>query len=118
MPKYDLKDTNDIRDCVCTIISEMLDNPDKNEIYPTTRCYDRLEQYIQTKIDQEVKKDREKPMGVSDWKEHGIKYGYYEYFKKEEVKKVLEEIKEEVLSAKYGTKNRVKLLCKLNSYIK
>jgi len=36
----------------------------------------------------------------------------------QEVKKVLEEIKEEVLSAKYGTKNRVELLCKLNSYIK
>lgn len=86
-------------------------------------------QYIQTKIDQEVKKvqhDNEilvntildTPIGVSKWKKIGEKYGYYEYFRREEVKKIVEEIKEEVLSAKYGTKNRVELLCKLNSYIK
>jgi len=32
------------------------------------------------------KKAKETPMGVSQWKEYGIKYGYYDYFKKEEVK--------------------------------
>jgi len=26
-------------------ISDMLDNPDKHGIYPTTKCYDRLEAY-------------------------------------------------------------------------
>lgn len=49
--------------------------------------FESIKSYIQTKIDQEVKK-------------------------------IVEEIKEEVLSAKYGTKNRVELLCKLNSYLK
>ncbi len=32
------------------------------------------------------KKAKETPMGASQWKEYGIKYGYYDYFKKEEVK--------------------------------
>jgi len=36
----------DDRKVICDIISEMLDNPDENEIYPTTRCYDKLEKYI------------------------------------------------------------------------
>ena len=31
------------------------------------------------------KKAKETPMGASQWKEYGIKYGYYDYFKKEEV---------------------------------
>ena len=35
-----------IRKDVCDIISEMLDNPDEHGIYPTGRCYDRLESYI------------------------------------------------------------------------
>jgi len=84
---------------------------------------------LEEEIEQEIKKvqhDNEilvntildTPMGISQWKEIGIKYGYYEYFRREEVKKIVEEIKEEVLSAKYGTKNRVELLCKLNSYLK
>lgn len=24
--------------------------------------------------------NKEKPMGISQWKEHGIKYGYWDYF--------------------------------------
>lgn len=28
-------------------ISEMLDNPDKYGIFPTTECYDKLERYIE-----------------------------------------------------------------------
>lgn len=36
-------DANDIRGEICRIVSEMLDNPDKYGIYPTTRCYDQLE---------------------------------------------------------------------------
>jgi hypothetical protein len=36
----------DDRQVVCDIISEMLDDPDEYGIYPTTRCYDKLEQYI------------------------------------------------------------------------
>ena len=36
----------DIRGEICKIISEMLDNPDKHEIYPTGKCYDQMEQFI------------------------------------------------------------------------
>ena len=38
----------DHRAIVCKIISEMLDNPDDYGIYPTTICYDKLEEYIQS----------------------------------------------------------------------
>ncbi|MDD5220839.1 MAG: hypothetical protein PHV11_09750 [Candidatus Bipolaricaulis sp.] len=33
----------DLRGQICRIISAMLDNPDKYGIYPTTKCYDELE---------------------------------------------------------------------------
>jgi len=32
---------------ICNIISEMLDNPDENEIYPTTKAYNDLERYVE-----------------------------------------------------------------------
>jgi hypothetical protein len=32
---------------ICTIISEMLDNPDSIGIYPTTRAYEKLEKYCE-----------------------------------------------------------------------
>jgi len=35
------------RTAICNIISEMLDNPDEHEIYPTTNAYDALEKYIE-----------------------------------------------------------------------
>lgn len=31
---------------ICKIISEMLDNPDENGIYPTGIAYTRLERYV------------------------------------------------------------------------
>lgn len=33
---------------VCNIISDMLDNPDDNEIYPTSTAYTKLEHYIES----------------------------------------------------------------------
>jgi len=33
---------------ICRIISEMLDNPDKNGIYPTTKAYDDLKEFVQS----------------------------------------------------------------------
>lgn len=36
----------DDREMICTIISEMLNNPNECGIYPTTKCYDALEDYI------------------------------------------------------------------------
>lgn len=38
---------------ICDAISEMLDNPDDCGIYPTTKCYDRLETFIQTQVEAE-----------------------------------------------------------------
>jgi len=35
------------RTAICDIISEMLDNPDKIGIYPTTVCFDKLEKYTE-----------------------------------------------------------------------
>ncbi len=32
---------------ICKIISEMLDNPDENGIYPTSTAYTKLELYIE-----------------------------------------------------------------------
>jgi len=33
---------------ICNIISDMLDNPDEHEIYPTSTAYTRLEIYIES----------------------------------------------------------------------
>ena|SRR3990167_268480 len=41
---------NDVRGDICRIISAMLDSPDEYGIYPTTKCYDALEQYIQSAL--------------------------------------------------------------------
>lgn len=32
---------------ICSIISDMLDNPDEHGIYPTSTAYNRLEHYIE-----------------------------------------------------------------------
>jgi len=42
----EMTDRERIRTEICNSISEMLDNPDENGIYPTTKCYDRLEAFI------------------------------------------------------------------------
>ena len=34
------------RAAICKIISDMLDSPDENDIYPTTTCFTRIEHYI------------------------------------------------------------------------
>ena len=36
------------RNKIVEIISKMLDNPDENGIYPTSKAYDELEEYIET----------------------------------------------------------------------
>lgn len=36
------------RSKICEIISEMLDNPDENGIYPTSTAYTKLEHYIES----------------------------------------------------------------------
>lgn len=41
-----MAESNNDRGVICKIISEMLDNPDKSGVYPTSTCYTRLEHYI------------------------------------------------------------------------
>lgn len=43
----------EIRTEICAAISEMLDNPDRIGIYPTTRCFNRLEQFILAQVEAE-----------------------------------------------------------------
>ena len=38
---------NKDRTAICDVISYMLDNPDKNEIYPTSTAYAKLEHYVE-----------------------------------------------------------------------
>lgn len=38
---------NSDRTKICDVISEMLDNPDNYGIYPTTKAYNALEEYIE-----------------------------------------------------------------------
>ena len=42
--------SNELRDKICEIISEMLDNPDEVGIYETTRCFIRLEDLYKQEI--------------------------------------------------------------------
>lgn len=44
--------------------------------------FENLRDSYQQNIDSDI------PMGVSQWKEYGIKYGYWEYFKKSIVEQV------------------------------
>ncbi|MDY6896288.1 MAG: hypothetical protein SVO01_12870 [Thermotogota bacterium] len=36
------------RTVICNIMSELLDNPDRSGIYPTSKAYDALENYIES----------------------------------------------------------------------
>ena len=42
----------------------------------------RLTEIFDNKMDSLLKEQRESPMGVSQWRKHGKKHGYWEYFKK------------------------------------
>ena len=54
---------------------------DEDGAFPTMEdTPDRIKQFIQDLLEEQKHK---KPMGVSQWKEYGKKYGYWEYFKKE-----------------------------------
>ena len=43
---------------------------------------------------QEIRKAKERPMGVSEWEAHGKKYGYWDYFNRQTIKEILEEVGE------------------------
>ncbi len=62
----EIKEMGRWRKEVCEIVSEMLDNPDEHGIYPTTRCYERLDSLIddQEKFWEGVIEDAAKRAGV------------------------------------------------------
>ncbi len=69
-----------------------------------------------------VEENTEIPMGISAWKNHGQKYGYWDYFREEIVKDIIKEIEviRTIRSEAYKGNDRVDLalndlLTKLNS---
>lgn len=60
----------DLRGQICRIISAMLDNPDKYGIYPTTKCYDELEDLFsqqKQEIVEEIDKIYKKEESIHHW---------------------------------------------------
>jgi hypothetical protein len=48
------------------------------------RTKSKTKRLIEEYTKQVIKETKELPMGVSQWREHGIKYGYWDYFKNNE----------------------------------
>jgi len=66
MKKNKLPISCDIRGDIVRIISSMLDNPDKYGIYPTSKCYKELEDYIIEIRTQDRKKFEERMLDNLD----------------------------------------------------
>jgi len=51
------------------IISEMLDNPDDNGIYPTTKCFEQLDELFNRKCDMEAVTTSQRQLLIefADW---------------------------------------------------
>lgn len=45
-PKWTVIQDDRIRGVICDLMFEMLDNPDKNGIYPTSRFMSKMEQFV------------------------------------------------------------------------
>ena len=59
-------------------ISNLLNSQEKQH----KKSIKLLTEIFDNKMDSLLKEQRESPMGVSQWKKHGKKHGYWEYFKK------------------------------------
>jgi len=53
---------------------------------------------IEKKLDSNTKRVKKAPMGVSQWRNHGKKYGYWEYFEKRVKKESVEETLNKAIS--------------------
>lgn len=58
-----------------------------------------IHEFYQSKISQAITAEKEKPMGVSQWKEHGVKNGYWDYFKEQVVTAERKELRELLIEA-------------------
>ena len=56
---------------ICKIISDMLDNPDKHGIYPTSTAYARLEHYIEGVREEAIGQNGCRCMGHGEGKYDG-----------------------------------------------
>ncbi len=86
-------------------ISEMFDNEDEHGIYPTGKFFARIDKCFENELAQKLagaKEAKSVPMGVSQWREHGKKYGYDEYFKEEAFEEMRERV-ERLISYGYAT---------------
>jgi len=59
-------------------ISNLLNSQEKQH----KKSIKLLTEIFDNKMDSLLKEQRESPMGVSQWRKHGKKHGYWEYFKK------------------------------------
>lgn len=57
------------------------------------------------------------PMGVSQWRNHGLKYGYDIYFHDKRDEK-LKSLHKAVIEGWFGTRNRVELIIRLEEILK
>ena len=55
--------------------------------------YDNLPESIKSFIRSQIQATKDMPMGVSQWKEHGKKYGYWEYFEKATRQEIVEDLR-------------------------
>ena len=72
---------NDLRTIICKHTSEMLDNPDKYDIYPTTKFYNNLIEAIEQYVDKEntkIKDACEHSLGIQDKVHEELKKGLIE----------------------------------------
>ena len=50
----DLKEEDKLRKGICIIISYMLDHPNENGIFPTTKCFNELIDFFRNRVDNEA----------------------------------------------------------------
>ena len=65
--------------------------------------------HIERLISKLLKEQRESPMGVSQWKKHGKKHGYWEYFNKQQREEDISELGYEIEAI--FSKHKIPCIC-------
>ena len=90
------KDLLNIEQTAIDIIEIVIQNLLKSQEKEHKKSIKLLTEIFDNKMDSLLKEQRESPMGVSQWKKHGKKHGYWEYFKKEQREKAIKMIEETI----------------------
>ena len=69
----------------------------------------RLTEIFDNKMDSLLKEQRESPMGVSQWRKHGKKHGYWEYFNKQQREEDISELGYEIEAI--FSKHKIPCIC-------